>query len=292
MGEYYELDKSTQYDMESIRRKKKLQKRKKKRRNIKIILTLILFIGVIAGAGLSPFFNLTDINVKDTPHYTADEIRAYALPLSGLNGFRAVITDYVNIDRVIRLRFAATEDKLSHTLPYIDNVKVSYIPPSKVNINITEREPFAVVKSGDKMILVDKTGYVLQEIKENKNNYVQLNGLENVNTNIGEFFCENHSEVMGLAEKIMTTFSELDGNEQNKIVPLINSINLGDIRMVKLFIDSRLVIVLGDVRNEDTLRYRGNYLKQLIFKFINKNDKGTIDFTMGDDPRFIPNKLN
>lgn len=290
MGEYYELDKSPQYDLESIKRKKKLQKKRRKRKRIKIILSLILFIGVILGAGLSPFFNLVVINVKDTPHYTEDEIRAYAQPLIGMNGFRAVFADYADTDRALRFRFAATEDKLSHTLPYIDKVKVSFVPPSKVNISITEREPFGVVKYGDKMIVVDKTGYVLEVIKENKNNYIQINGIENVNTNLGEYFCENHAEVMDMADRIMSAFSDLDGNEQNKIVPLISSINLGDIRKVKLFVDSRLVIVLGDVRNEDILRYRGNYLKQLVFKFIGKNEKGTVDFTMGEDPRFIPNK--
>jgi Cell division septal protein len=292
VGEYYELDKGPQYDLESIRRKKKLQKKKRKRRKIKVILSLVLFTGVVSGAGLSPFFNIVAINVKDTPHYTQDEIRAYVQPLIGINGFRTVFTDYVDMNRVLRFRLAATEDKLSHTLPYIDKVKVSYFLPSKINISISEREPFAVVKSGDKTILIDKSGYVLEEIKENKNNYVQINGLENVNTNVGQYFCDNHTEVMDLANNILSSLSDLDANEQNKLVPLINSINLGDIRKVKLFIDSRLVVVLGDVRNEDILRYRGNYLKQLVFKFISKNDKGTVDFTMGEDPRFIPNKLN
>lgn len=292
MDEFYELDKSPQYDVEAIRRKKKIQKRKKKKRRIKLILLCILIIGSITGAGLSPFFNVVDIKVEDTPHYTGEEIMAYIQSVKGLNGFKAVGMDFVDLNRAIRLRFGATEDKLSKVLPYADTVKVSYYPPSSIKVKVTEREPFAVVKNGNKMLLIDKTGYILEEINENKNKYIQINGLENIKTLPGGYFCDNYSEVMSTAVNVISVLSDIDSNEDNKIVPLINSINLSDVRRVKLFIDSRLVVVLGDVRSEDILRYRGNYLKQLIFKYISKKDTGTIDFTMGEDPRFIPNKLN
>lgn len=292
MGEFYDLDKNPQYDVDTIRRRKRQLKMKKKKKRFKTIIFLILIVGMIIGAGLSPFFNVVNISVEDTPHYTGDEIKAYALSLESKNGFKAIFENYVDSSRAFSLRLAAIEDKLSHTLTYANEVKVSYIPPARIDIKIKERKPFAVVSSGDKMILVDKSGFVLEEIKQNINNYVQINGIENVKTTVGGYFCTEPKTVMNTANNLMSVLSDIDNGEQNKLVPKIISINLADIRRVKLFVDSRLIVVLGDVRNEDILRYRGNYLRQLVYKNLGNKEKGTIDFTMGEYQRFIPDKMD
>lgn len=292
MNELYDLDKNPQYDVDAIRRRKRQLLKKKKKRRVRSFIFLIIIIGMIIGAGLSPFFKIVNINVEDTPHYTGDEIKAYALSLDGMNGFKAIFENYVDSKRAFNLRLAALEDKLSHTLTYANEVKVSYIPPAKINIKIKERKPFAVVRAKDKLILVDEKGFVLEELNENKNNYIQINGIENVKTTLGDYFCNEPENVMNIANSIMTVFSDIDNSDLNKLVPQIISINLADTRRVKLFVDSRLIVVLGDVRNEDILRYRGNYLRQLVFKLLGNKEKGTIDFTMGEDPRFIPDKMN
>lgn len=291
MNELHELDEGSRYDVDGILRKKKQLRRKRKRRRIKITFFLILITGLLIGAGLSPFFKIVNISAEDSPHYTGDEIKAYAQSFEGANGFTAIFENYVDGDRVLRLRLGAAEDKLYKIFPYAKEVKVAFVPPGSIHIKITERTPFAVFRTGDKMFLIDSEGYVLEEIKENKDNLIQINGIDKVKTELGGIFCDNHEEVMGMADKILSVMTQLDGSDQNRIVPKINSINLSDIRRVKLFVDSRVVVVLGDVRNEDVLRYRANYLRQLIFKFLANTDRGTIDFTMGEDPRFIPGKM-
>jgi cell division protein FtsQ len=291
VNDLHELDEGSRYDVDGILRRKKQLKRKKKRRRIKITFFVILITGLLIGAGLSPLFTIVNVSAEDSPHYTGDEIKAYAKSLEGTNGFRAIFENYRDGKRAITLRLGAVEDKLAKIFPYARDVKVAYVPPGEINIKITERTPFAVFRSSDKMFLIDGEGRVLEEIKENKDNYIQINGIDKVKTDLGGYFCDNHEEVMNVANKILSVMSQLDDNEQNKMVPKINSINLGDIRKIKLFIDSRIVVVLGDIRNEDVLRYRSNYLRQLIFKFIANTDKGTIDFTMGEDPRFIPGKM-
>lgn len=291
MNDLHELDEGSRYDVDGILRRKKQLKRKMKRRRIKLTLFLILIIGLLIGAGLSPLFNIVNVSAEDSPHYTGDEIKAYAQALKGTNGFRAIFENYADGKRAVLLRLGAVEDKLDKIFPYASEVKVAFVPPGNINIKVTERSPFAVFRSGDKMYLIDDQGHVLEEIKENKDNYIQINGIDKVKTDLGGYFCDNHEEVMSVVNKILSVMSQLDGSDQNKIVPKINSINVGDIRKIKLFIDSRIVVVLGDIRNEDVLRYRSNYLRQLIFKFIANTDKGTIDFTMGDDPRFIPGKM-
>lgn len=291
MKDLHELDEGSRYDVDGIIRRKKQLKRKKKRRRIKITFFVILITGLLIGAGLSPLFTIVSVSAEDSPHYTGDEIKAYAQQLEGTNGFRAIFENYTDGKRAITLRLGAVEDKLDKMFPYAKEVKAAFVPPGSIKITVTERTPFAVFRSGDKMFLIDDEGRVLEEVKENKDNLIQINGIEKVKTDLGDYFCDNHAEVMDTANKILSEMSRLDDSDQNKILPKINSINLGDIRRIKLFIDSRIVVVLGDIRNEDILKYRCNYLKQLFFKFIANTDKGTIDFTMGDDPRFIPGKM-
>lgn len=291
MDEFYELDKNPQYDVDAIRKKKKRLKKKRRRRRIKFFLFLILITGIIVGVCLTPMFKIVSINVEDTPHYTGEEIKSYVLSLEGTNGFRDVIENYKDFDRASRLRLGALEDKLYSVFIYANDIKIAFVPPARLNVMLTEREPFAVVRTEDKMILIDKTGYVLEEIAENTNNYIQINGVENVKTKPGEYFCDKPKEAMDIANKVLNAFSELDKNdENNKLIPKIIAINISDTRKVQLYVDSRIKVILGDVRNDDILMYRANYLKQLVFKFVGNKDRGTIDFTMGEDPRFIPSK--
>lgn len=291
MNDLHELDEGSRYDVDGIIRRKKQLKRKKKRRRIKFTFLIILITGLLIGAGLSPLFTVVNVSAEDSPHYTGDEIKAYAKSLEGTNGFRDIFENYKDGKRAISLRLGAVEDKLTQIFPYARDVRVAFIPPGSIKIKVTERNPLAVFRSGDKMFLIDDEGRVLEEIKENKDHYIQINGIDKVKTDLGGYFCDNHEEVMSITNKLLSVMTQLDDSDQNKIVPKINSINLGDVRKIKLFVDSRIVVVLGDIRNEDVLRYRSNYLRQLIFKFIANTDKGTIDFTMGDDPRFIPGKM-
>jgi cell division protein FtsQ len=52
-------------------------------------------------------------------------------------------------------------------------------------------------------------------------------------------------------------------------------------------LDSRILVNLGDLQDLD---YRMAFLKEILLEKLNKNDKGTLNFTTGESPEFIPDK--
>ena len=71
---------------------------------------------------------------------------------------RARITPHVTI----WLQNTAAIAKRIETIPYVDVARVRPIPPSTIRIVLSERTPFAVLRSGDDAVLVDHALRVLE----------------------------------------------------------------------------------------------------------------------------------
>lgn len=67
----------------------------------------------------------------------------------------------VALDRNLWLQNTAEMRKRIETIPYVDRVRVSRRPPSTIVFAITERMPYAVLRSGDEAVLVDRQLRVL-----------------------------------------------------------------------------------------------------------------------------------
>ena len=48
------------------------------------------------------------------------------------------------------------------SIPYVGSVRISRVPPATIRIAVSERRPFAVVRSGDESVLVDRALRVLE----------------------------------------------------------------------------------------------------------------------------------
>lgn len=301
MDNKYELDKNPDFSLAEMRRRKKLKKKQIRIKRIKRAVLFLLFLTVVIGTALSPLFKIVKLEVNSLEHCNGDDVTASVGDFSEKNGFEVVLknnsymgkNNRVNFfgsrNSVIKLRLGLIEDKLIQEYPYIKSVSVRFVIPSTIKVEIIEKQPYAVIPYNDKFVLIDEGGVVLETLNGNSKGYIQLNGIQNTKGEVGQAAFEKSSEVMPIVKNFLTLVNQSDESENNKIMPLISSINVADIYKIKIYVDKRLVTVLGDVRDEESAKYKINFLRQLFYKNISKTERGILDFTMGENPRFIPN---
>lgn len=136
--------------------KKHKPEQRKKRRKHNFWLRFFVVIGIIAGIiafALSPFFDVTDIQVEGNSYYSAEEIIKMSEGEIGHNIF-----------------FGSNKGSMEsniETSPYIKSANVHMSLPSTLVIEVEERERAAFVQYGDNHIILDKEGVVLAKEKEN-----------------------------------------------------------------------------------------------------------------------------
>lgn len=129
-----------------------MRKKKKIKRIIKTIILLVIIIGGICFALISPIFNITDIQVIGNNKINSDTIVSLSQLQIGQNIFK------FNKSKV------ANEIK---TNAYVENTKIKRKIPSKIEITIEEREQNYNVEFLNGYAYINNQGYIL-EISEQK----------------------------------------------------------------------------------------------------------------------------
>lgn len=131
-------------------RQNKKRKIKNKARNVLITLIAVTaFLAIGITLSLTIFFNITDINVTGSGIYTADEVIQSSTIEIGENLF--LIDEQECIE------------KLTESLPYIYDVKITRKLPATLNIEITDATPFLAIGNYDwTYILTDDRLKVLE----------------------------------------------------------------------------------------------------------------------------------
>jgi cell division protein FtsQ len=272
-------------DYKTLHRKKAKPKKKfrKMRFWIKLAVAMPLLFTILVLIALSPVFNITDIEVQGSKYYKSDEIIDLSDILIGSNGFKGLGNNLANI---LELRNGDAEERILKSCPYIKDVTVKFVPPGKIRINIIERSPMAVVPYIGTSLIIDSEGYVLDTVRENEaQNFLLIKGLEFDYFELGEKLELSNSENFDKVVQVINEIKESDEAGDYNLLGLIDSIDISDSKKIRLFIESRLVINLGDTRE---LNYKIAVLRQVLMKNIKKKDRGLLDFTAGENPVFIP----
>ncbi|MCX7710925.1 MAG: FtsQ-type POTRA domain-containing protein [Clostridia bacterium] len=274
----------------------KLKKKPKKRRfrGIKLLLTVLLLGSALVLLALSPFFNISAVKVSGGQHYNPEDIIQSANLPVGENGFKTLgknIGSVKNVQKFVTLRCALAEDAVMNHRPYIKTAKVKYVLPGTFDINITERKPIGFVPYTGTNLIIDDEGFVLDTVnKPTAGTNPVIKGLEFENYELGQAL--KIKNTLGFETVLKTQQVLRDSEEQGniKLSAPINSIDVSDLSRVCLLVDSRITVNFGDVYylSYEELLYRINFFKQVFTKNLKKQDKGLLDFTMGDNPKFIP----
>lgn len=271
------------YRFETTRQKKRKARIKRFVSWLKFILILGLTVSSLVFAALSPLFEIKSIQVTGMRHYKQDEIIRISGLKTGENGFKTIGS---SPETILLLRFGKAEEALRQACPYIKSVRAKFVLPSRIAIDLVEREPVALVPYNGTSLLIDREGYVLEAAGEgNPGAFLQVKGLKFENYRLGGKLALKDETVMDRVARILQAIQISDKNEQPPIAGKIKAMDVTDASKAFLFIDGRLTVNLGDLQD---LNYRIGVVKLILNKSMKKGEKGLLDFTKGKDPVFTP----
>ncbi len=273
---------------EAMEQKAEKRKRNKKRIKrlvfwIKSISILALSVAAIVFTGLSPLFDLKKTEVKGAVHYKPETLTSYAAIQMGENGFREIGSNPLNI---LLFRFGAAETSIMENCPYVKKVRVRFAIPSKVVIDVTERQAIAAVPYLGTSLLIDREGFVLENLAGgDKTELLSIQGLEFTDYELGHKLDMKNGNSLVNGIKLMDTLKESDKLDKSKLFDAVDSLDVSDGHNLKIRLDKRVTVNFGALED---LNYRISMAKTIFNKNIKKGEKGTLDFTTGDNPVFSP----
>ncbi|NJD01239.1 MAG: FtsQ-type POTRA domain-containing protein [Ruminiclostridium sp.] len=273
---------------ESMELKAENRKRNRKRIKrlifwIKSISILALFIVAIIFTGLSPLFDLKEIEVKGAVHYKPEILSGYADIQLGENGFSEIGSSPLDI---MLFRFGNAETSIMRNCPYVREAVVRFAIPSKVVINVTERTAAAAVPYLGTSLLIDEEGYVLESLAADKKTaLLSVRGLEFIDYGLGKKLDIKNEDSLTTAMNLVKALKENDKSDKIKIFKLVDAVDVSDRSNIKISLESRVTVNLGDLED---LNYRISTAKTIFNRNIKKGEKGTLDFTAGENPVFSP----
>lgn len=242
----------------------------------------MLLIGTIL-LGKSSLFNISKIVVSKTSCYSdRDIIRASGI-IEGVNGFKNIGGD---LNKLFTLRLGQAEDNILANCSFVKSAIVRLKLPNKIVINIEEREPFILVPYIGAYLVIDRYKYVLETVEDILKYPIPLvKGLKFTSYRIGQAVNIESNKKFEKLLNLIDALTEEEKNDNFKLMNLIDLIDIENIDNICIFLDSRLVINIGDIYD---LNYKIKTIDYIFSNNIGKDDKGMLDFTAGDYPIFMP----
>lgn len=266
---------------------KQKKKRKKSHKRVGAIVKFLLIFILIAIAlgfiAMSPLFNITSIEVKGCTRYNEKEITGLSGIVIGDNAFKSIGSSPADI---LRLRFGKAEKNIEEKCSYVKSIKVKLVVPSRVVIEIVERQQAAIVPYIGTSLIIDREGDVLETATEkNEKDLVIFKGLEFEKFQIGKPLPLKKPEALKKAFELIDALRQADEKEEDKLVSKLGWVDVGDQSSIIILLDGRIKVNLGDLQD---LNYRLDATRLILSKNIKKEDKGVLDFTAGENPVYKP----
>lgn len=211
----------------------KEKKRKKINKVLKGVTLLLLIIGTITFAMVSPIFNLKNITVTGNSQISKEEI----ISLSGIQLEE-------NIFRVSNLK---TIDNIKQNA-YMNEVTVSKKLPNTIEITVVERQPSYMLEYGNGYVYINNQGYML-EISSIKKELPIIMGTitSKENYKAGNRLDEEDLIKLGTVIKIM------NAAQNSEISHLITTIDIRESDNYILYLETeKKTVYLGDCSNLET----------------------------------------
>ena len=266
-------------------------KKTKKKENLRLMafLQFIFVFGMLAGSlimlALSPLFEIHDIYVRGNSHYSEEDIIDASGIILGTNGFKLIGG---STEDILNLRNSDAENTIKKELSYIKDVVVKFALTDKIIITVKERKPFAVVPFYGTSILVDDEAYVLETFEGGTPKSLPvIKGLKFDSFEIGQALELESMDNFFYAVNLINEIVKSDSKSDFKLFSKIDYFDVHDIDNICILYDSRIVVNLG---NLEKLSYRIDFAKEILKKNIREDEKGQLDFTLSENPSFIPSE--
>lgn len=247
---------------------------------IKSILVTALLVTTVVYVALSPFFNINKIVTKGAIHYDNQTLASTSGIIEGENGFKLL---FKGPGKFYFLRAGSAENAIMEGCPYVKSVKVRFVIPSTISIDVKEREPAAILSLTGTSLLIDREGYLLEINPDlNKLNLPVVKGIQMEAYKPGKKI-NVKEDVLLSAFKIFDAIKEMDSMNMDKLMPSVDYVDVGDIDKISLSLQLRVLVNLGE---PEDLNYKINAVKTIFTKNIKKNERGKLDFYTDKNPVF------
>ncbi len=243
----------------SRKRKNKEDKLKKENTGLKFLMffLFLVIIGLSIGILFSPAFNLNEIIVED-----------------GINVKKEEISNVVNVkygENVFKQNYKELKSDVK-SLPYIEDVKLMIRFPDKIEIDYTERKPYALIKFLESYFVVDRFGYLL-EIKKDKENLELpvIYGIDVEEYELGEKLSDTSSV------KLKNVVTLIETAEQRDFKYAIREINYEEIGEVKIWLDGHEIEIIYGQIDKNIITEKLTFLEQILNKLHDK--RGRLDIS-------------
>jgi cell division protein FtsQ len=251
--------------------KERIIKRRKRRRRRAIFLLVFLISAVtLYILFTSPFFILWNIDCSGNNKLASDEI----VQKSSLKLGTKIFQNKLFLARKKILDFS-----------YVKNVKIKRNLPDTIQIEITERVPFAKIRVGDEILIFDSEGIIIDTACVNKSekfvNLIEFFGLNVGSTELKKNIVNETPEIQKF-EICKTFVSEL--TKQN-LSDKIKTIDISDENKVKLNYDDKIFVNIGNCEN---IPYKIRFLKQVLSENL-QGELGNLNY-INNEFHFISNR--
>lgn len=275
-------------NMPSMAKKKKNQRKRALKRAlfwIKIILLAAVLVFLFYYLASSSIFNVKNVTLKGGNHYKDKELVQTAGIIIGVNGFKGVGGSVGNF---LQLRYSKYEESIIAKCPYIKKVKVYFKLPSTVSINVEERRPILLIAQQKNFIILSEEGVMLEMVNNRKNYKLPLlKGIVLKQFIAGQAVSKQNINKMEQCLKVIYSINSNDKlvKKIDKLNSMLNYIDISLEDNVILNLDNRINVNLGEL---DELDYKIRAATEIVSNKLKKTDVGTLDFTSGENPVFIP----
>ncbi len=240
----------------------------------------IIIILLAVTIPLLPVYNIKTINVETEFRELAEEIAAESSLKTGANMFWTLLSK----GNIFAMRFTEAEQMLQKKYTQFGNIKVYADLPSSVNIEYTSKKPVFEIKYGDINLITDINGCVLSSRNSHELGFVRITGMEIAGFALGCIVGEN-IERFRYASEIYTELEWYDKTNLTAFREYVDWIDLSNPSGIALMYDGRILAKLdsgGDVS------YQTAAMCVILSQQIGYAERGTLDFTSGENPVFSP----
>lgn len=235
-------------------------KRRKRIRRKRIILFTIILLCVLVTLCLKlSFFNIKNVEVKNNSIISSNELIKQSGIVKGVNIFMASLKSY--------------KENIKQN-PYIMDVNIHKRFPDTISISIKERKAAFYAQDGNKYIVVDKSGVVLEK-KDNLKGMklIRLDGFNVGNSQIGKVIkCDDDRKLKSIA---LLTDAVFKNKELN-----LTTVDISDSLNLRAYINN-MCIILG---TPEELNEKLNKAINIVAQQNLKDKKGYVDVSFNGNP--------
>lgn len=237
-----------------------IEKRRKRKRRKKIIFFTIILICVLITLCLKlSFFNIKNVVVENNSIVRSNEIIKQSGVVKGANIFMVSLKSY--------------KESIKQN-PYVMDVNIHKKFPDTISITVVERKAAFYAQSGNKYIVVDKNGIVLEK-KDNLKGMklIRLDGFNVGNSQIGKAIkCDDDRKLKSIA---MLTDAVFKNKELN-----LTTVDISDSLNLKAYINN-MCLILG---TPEELSEKLNKAINIVAQQKLKDKKGYVDVSFNGNP--------